>query len=304
MNAETLNSNENLLFIREITRQLCDPKSGLPKDLIPQPCTLGEWKKCLNCVYGWVNIGIQENLAEIFHSLKIGEVIPSISPNMDIYNYGFVTSEIGKLLDVNAKNKNYRAIINYYSFERMVEVLRKSQDKEYCDKINESIVSIFTDLHPNTFWLNILVTKPIADYLKLNKIGEVIVKEGSSGESSTLENEEINSTPAEWSMGDSDEEFLEDYDEKYNNEVEENFNKEELEKKLDKNVGEIKEETKINIENTSSTPFRLVMNNNTLLYLLIYACEINGNLDDNINIFQLMGGEDDDFTNLFGKLEI
>ena len=48
------------------------------------------------------------------------------------------------------------------------------------------------------------------------------------------------------------------------------------------------------------------MNNETLLNLIEYACIKCSNklLDVNhINIFELMGGEDEEFENLFGKLK-
>lgn len=325
MSTQTLQNHENLLFIREITRQLCHPTKGLPKDLDPSPVTLGEWKQCLDCLYGWVNIGIQKNMAEMFHSLKIGEVIPSNSPNMAIYKSGFSTSEIGKLLNFNAKDKNYRAIINYYSFLRMINILMNTQNREYCINLNKSIKLIFTDLNPNTFWLNILVTSSTADYLRLNEIGEVIVKEGSSGESSTLETTVKNDEPAIWSMNESKEdkedieyeEASEDEEYEEDKEFEEDVEDEETDDVEDKlsqfskmKVSEAMSETKSEeepeniLENTVEKPFRLVMNNTTLMRLLTYACQINGNIKNDVNIFQLMGGEDDEFTNLFGKLQI
>jgi hypothetical protein len=313
----TFQSNENVLFIREITRQLCHPTEGLPKDLDPPPSTLGEWKRCLNCLYGWVNVGIQKNVAGLFHSLKIGEVIPSGSPNMDIYNYGFATSEISRLLNTKSNNKTHRAIINYYSFLRMVKILMNSQSKEYCIKFSSSLKFIFTNLNPDDFWLNILVSKSTAEYLKLNEIGEIVVKEGSSGENNILEPSDKNPSPAIWSMEESDEEAdndSEDDNDGGDNEIEHKEKQDIMEDDLNRfskmKVSEdVKEDVTKSINEDAKNdiieiPYRLVMNNSTLLSLLTYACQLNGNIKNDVNVFQSMGGEDDEFTGLFGKLQI
>jgi len=298
---------KHIIFIREITRQLCHPKTGLPKDLYPQPVTLGDWNKCLKSLYGWVNVGIEKNVAEVFHELQIGEVIPSTSPNMDIYNYGFATSEIGRILNTKSNDKSYRAIINYYSFSRLIEILMNSQSNDYCVKFNNSLRNIFTDVKPDTFWLNILVPPDTAEYLKLNEIGEVIVKEGS-GENAKLESKNSISEPAIWKINDKEDE--EDIDESYS------LNEKQSEEHKDV-FSEIKDFSEIKVTNESNnlnentdndeheqTQYRLVMNNSTLLNLLIYACNLNGSATSDVNIFKYMGGEDDEFVNLFGTLQI
>ena len=98
---------------------------------------------------------------------------------MDIYTYGFATTEIGKLLNFGESEKKYKVIINYYSFLRLIDILLNSQDKEYYLKFNTSLNTIFKDINPSTFWLNFIISEEIAEYLKINNIGEVIVKEGS-----------------------------------------------------------------------------------------------------------------------------
>ena len=324
--------NKHLMFIREITRQLCHPKTGLPKDLSPPPATLGDWKKCLDSLYGWVNIGIEQNMAEMFHELNIGEVIPSTPPNMDIYNFGFAPNEIGKLLGMEKKDKDYRAIINYYSFSRMVGILMNSQCKDYCIKFNESLKSVFTDANPKTFWINILVDEITANYLKSNKIGEVIVKEGTSGGSAMLESSiKAKNGPVIWDMGDTSDSESDNETKSDDKKVDKNkqfppnyhlgdieelspdetsimsdIDLEELEEFSSMKVTDEKESLKDNI--IEATPFRLVMNNTTLLNIIHHSCYLNGNTNDNINVFQLMGGEnviqEEEFTDLFGKLQI
>lgn len=297
----TPQTNENLLLIREITRQLCHPVEGLPKNLDPPPTTLGEWKQCLNCLYGWVNVGIQKNVANLFNSLKIGEVIPSNFPSMDIYKNGFATSEICKLLHIVSSNKTHCAIINYYSFLKMVNILMDSRDKEWCLNFNSSLKDTFTNLNPDSFWLNISVSSAIAEYLRLNEIGEVVVKEGSLGENTTLESYNRNALPTTWSKDE-----LNNNEENTEDDMESNIDESHF--IMDDTNDEESNDSEENIEDTNhtrvETPYRLVMNNNTLLSLLTYACQINGNIQNDVNIFQFMGGEDDDFTNLFGKLEI
>ena len=55
--------------LKEILRQMCHPVTGLSKDLIPSPVTVEEWIQCLNSIYGWVNVGISEKVANIFYTL-------------------------------------------------------------------------------------------------------------------------------------------------------------------------------------------------------------------------------------------
>jgi len=304
-------NSQHRLFMREITRQLCHHKTGLPKDLSPQPVTLGDWKKCLNSLYGWVNIGIETNVAEMFHELNIGEVIPSTSPSMDIYNYGFAPNEIGKHLGMGKEgneDKDYRAIINYYSFSRLITFLMKSKSQEYCIKFNESLKSVFTDVNPKTFWLNILITESVSEYLKETKIGEVIVKEGSSGESAMLESSiKAMKEPAIWDMEGMEEEVEEVKVKEQNSKYPPNYhtdNLEDIEDFSELKVSDDSDKKVEEVEEVDPTPFRLVMNNTTLLNLINYACHLNGNTHDDINVFQLMGGEDDEFANLFGMLQI
>lgn len=319
MNRTTQSQNaQHKLFMREITRQLCHHTTGLPKDLSPLPVTLGDWKKCLNSLYGWVNIGIEQNVAEMFHELNIGEVIPSTPPSIDIYNYGFAPNEIGRHLGMGKDNnedkedKDYRAIINYYSFSRLITFMMKSKNQEYCIKFNESLKNVFTDVNPKTFWLNILITESVTEYLKENKIGEVIVKEGSSGESAMLESSiKAMKEPAVWDMEGVDEEEDEEPEVKKQNTVyPPNYHTDDLEYIDDlediEDFSELKvsDESEKKVEEADPTPFRLVMNNATLLNLINYSCHLNGNTHDDTNVFQLMGGEDDEFTNLFGMLQI
>ena len=69
------------------------------------------------------------------------------------------------------------------------------------------------------------------------------------------------------------------------------------------NKTEITTDDYTEIYNEPISPYRLVMNNFTLLTLINYACSISNNTNDNTNIYELMGGDDDEFTSLFGNLQ-
>ena len=149
-------------FIREILRQLCHPIKGISKNMTPTPITMYDWNRCLSSLYGWVNIEINEKMATNLHQIKIGQVIPDGPANMDIYISSFATSEIGKLLGFNVcnfptielekllesekKGKNYRAIMNYSSFSKLISILLNSQSNEYITKFNTSLCRKFGEI--------------------------------------------------------------------------------------------------------------------------------------------------------------
>ena len=319
MNNQTVILDNKIALLRETVRQICHPVNGLSKSFFPPPILIGDWKKCLDSTYGWVNIGIEQNIASVLYELKIGEVIPDNSANMDIYTFGFSTVEIGKLLNFGESEKNYKVIINYYSFLRLIDILRNGQDKEYCLKFNTSLNTIFKDINPSTFWLNFIISEETAQYLKNNNIGEVIVKEGSRKDNAMLKSKFEKKEPAIWkniyndideevdryseefenNEDDEDDENNETYSDKYEqNDVSDNEKKEDFNDKTENNM-----EDDIKRYNEPDAPYRLIMNNVTLLKLILYSCTISNNINDNTNVYELMGGDDGDFTSLFGNLQ-
>lgn len=282
---EDVANSQTANFIREITRQICHPKTGLPKDFKPPPVTIQDWKRCLSSLYGWVNLGIQLNMASLFHELEIGEVIPAINPNMDIYNNSFATNEIQRLLKTDSYIKDYRAVINYHSFVKINKILTNVQTEEYRKQYNKSLQDMFPDINPDNFWLNILVPLGTAKYLDANDIGETIVKEGSSGE--MIETDENNLVQWELEEKSDGDNFEED---DFNEENLSDFSNITITKQIEKE----KEES----------PYRLVMNNSTLLKLISHACEISNVQDENSSLFEAMGGQDEEFASLFGNLQI
>ena len=276
----------NIVYIKEIIRQFCHPETGLCKNIENNPRTIVEWNTFLNGVYGWVNIGIDEKIANIFQEIKIGEVIPSNPANMNMNVEEFATFEIKRILDFNNPEKNYRLVMNYYSFLRLVQIMLNSKEPEYCIKLNTSLKRTFTDINPKTFWLNMLVTEEIANYLKSNEIGEVIVKEGVDNDT-FLKNPENSILHT---INDNEPLLQLTYD-----------SKEPLEEDLYAPI-----ET---IDNTmdddyTEKPFRLVLNNSTLLKLINNVCYVLNIKNENLDLFQLMGGHSDEFSGLFEKLQL
>jgi hypothetical protein len=297
-------------IIKEILRQLCHPITGITKNLSPAPLSIDDWNKCLPCVYGWINIGIDEKTANIFHELKIGEVIPSSPANLNIYTYGFATYEIAKILQLEQPNKDYRAILNYYSFFKLINIILNPQDNAYQINFKNSLKLIFNDIDPKTFWLNILVTEQIAGYLKSNEIGEVIVKEGIDDNNTVIQKN--NNLPTVWENINNSENKLNKLDEKDEieeleeldeiEELEELDEIKDLEDILDDNVFE-DDSLECDVDKPQ-IPYRLLMNNTTFLKLINSVCIINNSMYKHLNLFQLMGGESEDFSGLFGKMQI
>lgn len=268
-------SNKHNSFIKEIVRQISHPINGLTKSLSPSPVSLNDWKKCLSFLYGWVNIGINDNMANAFRELRIGEVVPTTSPNMYIYNNEFASNEIGLFLGVNEGN-DYRVIINYHSFSKLISLLLSNKDADYCNKFSKSMTEYYSDIKQEEFWMDLPICEKAADILKNNDMGEVIVNKKTNNDISYWK-ESDSSTPTN--------------------------------PELLTNPGEIKkvEETK-DMEIEDIEPYRVIMNNETLLKLIEFASKNCNKLSD--NLFEQMGGEkeeekdeDDEFERLFGKLK-
>jgi hypothetical protein len=216
-------------------------------------------------------------------------------------------------------------------------------DDEYCLKFNTSLNTIFKDTNPSTFWLNVIISEETAHYLKVNEIGEVIVKEGSTQDTAMLKSDFEKKEPAIWKTrysdiedsGDEDDEGDEGYGnniitlkEEYvgfaerSVEVKSEINMEddgqkesEHQKALPFDISrgakrQAEPERSIALygmasePDRSNSPYRLIMNNFTLLKLIIYACSTSNNTNDNTNVYELMGGDDGDFTGLFCNLQV
>lgn len=274
--------NSDKKFINEITRQLCDPKNGLPPKFDPPPKTLDDWVKCLNYSTGWVNIGLDDAMVPYFRKLDIGEVISSEPFNMSIYKYGFVSNEIYRFLKIDNLDNNYRVIMNYWSFKKLLNIIINGKSNEYKRMFKDSLNKSFNNINKNTFWVNLLINDITSNYLFKNNVGEVIIKEVDSKHYLKSKNKES----VKWD------------DNKMDTDVENTYDIE--------NPKIISDED-FDIELQDEEPFnRLVMNNKTLLKLIQYACKLNNNTDNNINVFNLMGGykKEENFLSIFRKLKI
>jgi hypothetical protein len=275
----------NKRFVNEIIRQICHPKTGISRHFYPKPSKLSEWIKCLNNTFGWVNIGINDKMETLFRKLNIGEVISTETFNMNLYKNGFATNEICKFLQLNSSETKYRSMMNYKSFTKLINIILTGKSNEYRRIFNESFNKIFTNIHPRIFWLNILINDVVANFLFKNKIGEVIVKDTDMESDSESSSVELNDN-----MDCSD----------YNFDIE-NPNTNDMDEKIYNRKIDIEKDSENQLDNIY---FRLVMNNKTLLNFIEYGCQINNIKDTNTNIFEAMGGNDDDLLNIFGRMKI
>ena len=262
--------------VREIIRQICHPEDGVSKtirnldreinniqNINLSPTSLKEWFDVLTNVNGWVNFGVSESMMNVFKKLKFGEIIPDTYPNMDIYSNGFATNEIHKFLDTRNEDKSHRCVMNYESFLVFIEHVKKNKKKDYILSMNSSLKTIFKNISINNFWVNIVISEKTAEFFKNNKIGEVILKEGSGeGPRTMSEDEDILLSDCNSDESDNDDDMG------------------------DKEIY-----------------YRVLMNNTTLLLFLKQVC-ISEKISIHQNIFEAVGGFDDDFSDLFGKLQI
>jgi hypothetical protein len=231
-------------------------------------------------VWGWVDIGIEDDTATMFNELQIGEVIPRLPPNMDIFKNTFSTRIIGKLLGITRPNRKYRVIMNFYSFSRLIKIILNCRSNDFQTKFNKDLKETFTDIIPRRFWLNVLVTEDVANYLRANEIGEVIVKDGGG---KFFDIKELTSSHEQicWDAEAEDDTKEDTKMEDCTLDMMQNLKLEEV-----------------------STSFRLIFDNKTFLKLINYGCKLKGNTSNEVNVYELMSSKNDDFTNIFSKLQI
>ena len=285
--------------IQEVTRQLCHPKDGLPnnKDL-KNPKTLLDWIKCLEGIDGWVNLGISSNMAKIFLHLKIGEVIPSCSSNLDFYTFGFATTEIQRFLCYRKHDdKTHILILNYYSFCRLIELILQNKTKNYHTSFHKNIRTIFKKCSEKNFWIHIPISEDTKYIMEKNRIGEIIINNEY-----TLDHiRNTNKDYTEYYKKDDD--INDDIDDDMNN-----LNTHMKETSIsniieDEGSENIEEDLDTHMEKSKNEPYRILMNNKSLLYFLEKSCKIN-NIKPNENIFHNVGAYDDSLEDLFGSLSI
>jgi len=306
--------------IQEVTRQLCHPEYGVSRNLKPFPMTLYSWKKCLETLYGWVNLGIHEKVAKMFLQLKIGEVIPSGSSNLDFYTFGFASTEIQKFLQYRAHSeKNYVLILNYYSFRKTIEIMLKGKSEEYKIMFYKSFKQIFSSCKEKTFWLHIPICENMKELFTIHNIGEVVVKDGTKRH--RIDND-MGNKKVEWEDTPKDLEntttTIDTMSSLMNNthissvkemdDIDDIDNIDDIDDIDDNDMKDCIKESDDDIETDTTVKYddytyRIVMNNKSLLSFLEYSCRIH-NIHITEDIFTRVGAYNDTLEELFGSLSI
>lgn len=299
--------------IQEVTRQLCHPEIGLPANKsLPNPKSLLDWKKCLEDIDGWVNLSISNNMAKVFLHLKIGEVIPSGASNLDFYTFGFATTEIQKFLMYRKHNdKTHILILNYYSFSRFINILLQNKSKEYCIGFHKSIKNIFRNCSENVFWVHIPICEYIKHIMEKHHIGEIIINNDYTREHIKNNN---TYTDIDNDMNDNvDDDVYDDVDDDVDDDVGYNMN-DDNDTSGDIDIDELStciKNTSLHVHSSDDNkrkkrnidPYRIIMNNKSLLYFLELSCKIH-DIPPTSNIFESVGSYDNSLEDLFGSLTI
>ena len=295
-------------IIREVTRQLTNPINGLPKNLDPPPKTLLEWGRCLESIDGWINLGITKKMSGVFIQLKIGEVVPECSSNLDFYTFGFATVEIHNFLQYRVRNeKKYILVLNYYSFCKLIKLMLSNKSKEYCISFHKSLKQIFQVCTESNFWLQVPITQEIKDFLQSLKIGEIILKNGKN-QNATRYN--MGNTKVAWESDIIDTEkdlngisdICNMVDEIDLIDVKESVSREDV-VSPSKSIQSQRATSSNNIDVDNLFTYKIIMNNQSLFEFLRYSCQMH-KINKYENIFNKCGAYDDELENLFGSLSL
>lgn len=170
----------------QVARQFMHPTHGLEKEK-DKPSTLKVWFDILSDKHraGWINAGIEEEMGIFIKDFGIGELVPNTNPNLSIYKRSFFTQTIlSRLRPVNLEgfreDTTHRVIMNYDSFMKFIKII----ENELLPYERDSFIKEFTNWNktivPRIFWIHIPISNTIADIFVKNKIGEVIIKGGTS----------------------------------------------------------------------------------------------------------------------------
>jgi hypothetical protein len=255
-------SQKHKNFIISLAARIVSRDDGVGKVLNPFPRTQPEWNKCLGSISGWVDIGVDDNLADILREFNIGEVIPRLESDKTIFKNTYCNQLISKCLGLTKKDRRYRAILNYNSFKKLLKIIENyHKDKRFIDDVKETYASVV----PRVFWVNLEIPEEIKLYLESNNIGEIINKEG---ETDIIKNGyDMERTIINW----------------------------------DDDNTQMKYDEKIEYEDT---PFRFIVNNQTLLKLINYACLLKEVKPDQ-SLYEIMSQEEDeDISKLLSNLSL
>lgn len=265
----------------EIAHQISDPESGISKNMIPPLITLSSWRQCMMSekIEGWVSCGVRDDIAEVVHTLGLGQVIASVDPDLSIYDNSIAPRFIYKSLtrDTDEEKNNYRLIANHTSFVRIAEIVKDMVPDDLREEYCKDMTRWLKQIVPRVFWIMIRVPEDVANELKSINIGEIIPASGNT-------------------------DYIKDYNKPLDSLPICRWMDEELENvdmiPADQKKSEIKDNSDKNY------PFRLVMNQRTAFDIIIKALQIkNVRLDSNIKVFEELGGKDN-LSYLFSKMSI
>ena len=160
---------KSLNIIKETVLQISCPSEGLSKQVKYDMRTYDEWIDFFDANIGWVNIGVESIEANIYTRLNVGEVIPNIAPNVDIYKYNFSIKNILSFLGTNNKYNTKRIILNYYSLIKLIKLLNVKDEA-----FRNQVYLFLKTISAKDFWLNLLISDEKADLLTKKNIGTVL----------------------------------------------------------------------------------------------------------------------------------
>lgn len=274
--------------------------------------------------------------------LGIGQVVASVNPDLSIYSNNLAPHFIHNVITgdksverngVSAEPKNYRLIANYNSFVCLAQKVKDMIPKEVVPAFCKDMDRWTKEICPRVFWINVLIPERIATHLRHANIGEVITSGGNSDFMNLHEKPKDDFPAFEWKKaledienegtdgddeGESEDEEGNDWDEKLDRtcggwdppEDQEMFGWKDLPgQNQATNWNMTKTESKDNSATqypfTKDAPFRLIMNQSTILALITLALQKNGvQLHDNVRVFDSLGGRDADLVSLFSRMAI
>jgi hypothetical protein len=129
---------------------------------------------------GWINAGIEDDIADIMGPFGLGEVVAAVNPDLTVYSNRFAAHTIFERIGGLQPNKTYRLILNYDSFIKMAKKVQGMISKQHVAAFNQDMDSWIKTMAPRVFWVNLLVPEKVANHFQELNIGEVITAEGKS----------------------------------------------------------------------------------------------------------------------------
>lgn len=279
--------------LHEVTQQIVHPTTGLAKYLSPQPVTLQQWCNFLYSLCGWVNVGIDDDIAEIMRPFGIGVVVAAVNPDLSIYSNRLAARLICKALQMENKEKEWKLILNYDSFIKLAKQVRSMISCSKIESFDQDMNMWLKTLTDRIFWLNIPIPDKVANHIRQLNIGEIIT---AGGESSFMDINNIR--PPEDNIKWFDEDIPIDESEKKELDLKrESIQKMEVEEEYD-------DREFYKIKKNSS--FRLIMNQQSLWVLITIALQ-NAGFDTNdstINVYEALKDDGDNLISSFSRMSI